>query len=66
MNLPKLKGIIAEKDISRKELCELWNCSPTAASGKVNGQIPIRLDEAQRFSEYANLTDNEKVEIFLS
>ena len=66
MNYPKLKAKIAEKSISRKELCSLWKCSPTAASNKVNGKLPIRLDEAQAFSEYAELSDYEKSEIFLT
>ena len=67
VNIPKLKGIIAEKDIKQTDLCVLWGCKTRqTVSGKVNGKIPISLDEAQRFSEFANLTDEEKVNIFLS
>lgn len=67
MNLPKLKGKIVEKRISRNDLCEIWGLrSLTAVSNKVTGKAPITLEEAKKFSEYADLTDNEKVEIFLS
>lgn len=67
MNLAKLKGTIVEKKISRNELCFLWGLKSTAAvSNKINGKTSITLDEAQRFSEYAHLTDREKVDIFLS
>lgn len=67
MNLPKLRGIIAEKKIKQKDLSVLWdNCSRQTVSNKVNGKAPITIDEAQKFSEFANLTDQEKVEIFLS
>ena len=67
INIPKLKGVIAEKGISQTDLCELWGCKTRqTVSGKVNGKVPISLDEAQRFSEYANLTDEEKIKIFLS
>lgn len=66
MNNARLKGVIAEKGIKRKELCALWGCTPASASNKVSGKLPIKLDEAQKFSEYAHLTDDEKVEIFLT
>ena len=66
MNHSKLKGAIAERGIKRDELCELWGCTPAAASNKVNGKSPISLTQAQSFSEYAHLTDKEKVEIFLT
>lgn len=67
MNIPKLKGVIAERGISQNDLCALWNNKTRqTVSNKVNGKAPISLDEAQRFSEYAKLTDEEKIDIFLS
>ena len=67
MNIPKLKGVIAERGISQNDLRELWGCKTRqTVSSKVNGKTPISLDEAQRFSEYAHLTDDEKVEIFFT
>ena len=66
MNIPKFKGKLAEKNIKINDLAKLWKCSRDGASRRANGHRAISLDEAQTFSEYANLTDNEKVDIFLS
>lgn len=66
MNTPKLKAKIAERNIKRAELGELWGCTRQTVYCKINGKTPISTDEAQRFSEYANLTDEEKINIFLS
>ena len=67
VNIPKLKGKIAERGISQNDLRELWGYKTRqVVSSKVNGRKPITLDEAQRFAEFAHLTDNEKVEIFFS
>ena len=66
MNIPKLKGALAERGIKSNDLGDLWGCSRQTVSGKINGKTPISLDEAQRFSEYAHLTDDEKVEIFFT
>ena len=66
MNLAKFKGKLAEKNINRKELCSLWGKTRQTVANKVNGKAPITVDEAQKFSELAELTDQEKVEIFLT
>ena len=66
MNLPKFRAKLAEKNIKINDLCGIWDRNRNGVSRRVNGKIPITLDEAQRFSEYADLTDSEKVEIFLS
>ena len=66
VNIPKLRAKLAENNIKVNDLVTLWGCTRACASRKVNGKSQITLDEAQRFSEYANLTDDEKVEIFLT
>lgn len=66
MNVPKFKAKLAENNIKIKELCEIWDCKRNKASRIANGKQAITLDEAQTFSKYANLTDAEKVEIFLN
>lgn len=67
MNIPKLKGVIAEKGIVHDDLRPLWgNCSRQTVSNKVNGKAPITLEEATKFSDYAGLTDTERANIFLS
>ena len=67
MNIPKLRAKVAEKNIKREELCKLWGLGcVTTVSNKINGKTPITLDEAQRFADYAGLTDEEIVVIFFS
>ena len=67
MNIPKLRAKVAEKNIKREDLCKLWGLGcVTTVSNKINGKTPITLDEAQRFADYAGLTDEEKLVIFFS
>ena len=67
MNIPKLRAKVAEKNIKREDLRLLWGLEcVTTVSNKINGKTPITLDEAQRFSDYAGLTDEEKLVIFFS
>ena len=66
MNTPKLKAKIAERNIKQAKLGEIWGCTRQTVYCKINGKTPITTDEAQKFSELAELTDTEKVNIFLS
>ena len=66
MNLPKLRGICVEKNISRKEIASLWKCTPQSVSLKLHGKLPITFDEASALSKKADLTDEEKFTIFLA
>jgi len=66
MNLPKFKGVLAEREIDRKELCFILGCGKSKLSAIMTGKKDMSLVEAQRFSKAARLTDEEKVKIFLS
>lgn len=67
MNLPKLRGKIAEKGFNQTDISRLFGgCTRQTVSNKVSGKTPITLDEAQRLSELLDLTDQEKLDIFLS
>lgn len=66
MNILKLKAKCVEKNISRDELAFILGCSSSSIQRKLAGKSPITVDEAQRFSKAANLTDEEKFSIFLS
>lgn len=66
MNLLKFKAKCVEANVSRNELCRLWNRNLKTVSNKMTGKTAITLDEAQTFAEFTNLSDTEKVEIFLS
>lgn len=64
INYPKLRGIIAEKNIKKDELAELWCCSRQAVYNKINGKAPMTQAEARNFSEFAKLNESEKFTIF--
>lgn len=64
INYPKLRGIIAERNIKQKELAALWEVSRQTVSNKLNGKIPITEFEAKSLSAYAKLSDKEKTTIF--
>lgn len=66
MNLLKLRGVCVEKNINRDELAFMWRCTPQTVSKKLHGKSPITFEEAKVFSKEAGLTDEEKVNIFLS
>lgn len=66
MNLPKLKGVCAEKEISRDEFGFIIGCGKSKLSAIWTGKKDLSLVEAQRFARAAELTDEEKVKIFLS
>lgn len=64
INYPKLRGIIAEKNIKKDELAELWCCSRQAVYNKINGKAPMTQAEAIALSIYAGLNEAEKLLIF--
>ena len=66
MNIPKFKGVMVEKGITRDELCNMWGKSMSTVQRKLDGKSPITLDEALVFSDRASLTDEEKYAIFLA
>ena len=65
MNLTKFNEFCEERKITPTILSEIWGISRQAVWCKKNGKYPITLDEAKKFSEYAKLTDKEKLNIFL-
>ena len=64
INYPKLRGIIAEKNIKKDELAELWCCSRQAVYNKINGKFNMTQAEAIALSIYAGLNEAEKLLIF--
>jgi hypothetical protein len=66
MDLKKFNEVCEAKKITVKELVALWNCTRQAVWCKKNGKYPITLDEAKKFSDYAKLTNQERIDIFLT
>lgn len=61
-----LKGKIVEKKTSYKECAKVLNVSITTFSNKMNRITKFTTYEAFLLSEFLKLTQEEKVDIFLS
>ena len=63
MNIPKLRGKIAEKEKSYTEIAKVINMSLTGLSLKIkDGRISVK--EASAISKFLGLTYDEVMEIF--
>ena len=65
MNLNKLKGKMRECDASYSKAADCLGLSVTAFSNKMNGRSKFYIDEIEKLSECLNLSDSEKIDIFL-
>ena len=65
-NANKVRGKLAEMQLTQKDVAKVWNCSLPTVSQKLNGLRPLFLDEAVSLSNLLELTDQEKVDIFFA
>ena len=65
-NANKVRGKLAEMQLTQKDVAKVWNCSLPTVSQKLNGLRPLFLDEAVSLANLLNLTDQEKVDIFFA
>lgn len=66
MNLDKVKGRLRENKITYDELSSMIGISVTTFNNKINGKQRFYIDEISKISEILNLTDEEKIDIFLN
>lgn len=66
MNNAKLRGKIAELGLNQKQVSELANIKTPTFCRKMSGKCEWDVLEAVRISNVLNLTDEERIEIFLS
>lgn len=66
MNLQKLKGKLVEQKANYSETANNLGLSVTAFSNKMNGKSKFYIDEIEKLSKQLNLSDAEKIDIFLS
>lgn len=66
MNLNKLKGKLREHNSNYNETADFLGLSVTAFSNKMNGKSKFYVDEIEKLSERLNLSDAEKIDIFLT
>ena len=58
MNVNKLRGLMAENNISRKYLAKKLGISVTSITNKLNGHTPFKIAEIQKVSEIFNVDIN--------
>lgn len=65
MNLPKLKGIIRERDRNYIQCANSIGKSVASFNKRMNGKVPFSIVELEDLGNYLEMTDNEKIEVFL-
>lgn len=65
MNLPKLKGIIREKNKNYIQCANAIGKSVASFNSKMNGRVAFGIDELEDLGNFLEMTDQEKAEIFL-
>lgn len=66
MNLDKLKGKLRENGLTQEQCAKLLDISISSFNNRINGNLNFYCYEAEKLGKVLNLTDKEKVEIFLS
>ncbi|HBE9482679.1 TPA: DUF739 domain-containing protein [Clostridioides difficile] len=66
MNPNKLKGKLVEKNLTYEDCSKILDISTTTFSNKVNGISRFYVCEAKLLSNILELSDLEKIEIFLN
>ena len=65
-NLNKLKGKLVEKGKTYRECSEYLGMTVATFNNKINGRGKFYIDEANKLSKFLELTNEEKIDIFLS
>lgn len=65
MDLSKLKGKIRERDKNYIDCANSIGKSVTSFNSKINGRVPFTIVELEDLGNFLNMTDDEKLEIFL-
>ena len=65
MNLPKLKGVIRERGKNYVQCANSIGKSVASFNSKINGKVAFTIVELEDLGNYLEMTDSEKVDIFL-
>lgn len=66
MNVDKLRGKLVEKKKTYEECSKYLGISITSFSNKMNSRTNFYVDEINKLSELLELTNQEKIDIFLN
>ncbi|MCF8002521.1 MAG: helix-turn-helix domain-containing protein [Halanaerobiales bacterium] len=59
IKLNKLKGLIAQNDMTQRDIASLINVAPNTLSRKMNGKTPFTLPEAKIIADFFGITIDE-------
>ncbi|MDR7856016.1 DUF739 family protein [Tissierella sp.] len=65
MNIDKLKGKLVEKKKTYEDCANALDVSITTFSNKMNGRGSLYIEEVNILSNFLDLTNTEKIDIFL-
>jgi hypothetical protein len=65
MNLPRLKGIIRERDRNYVQCANAIGKSVASFNSKMNGRVQFTICECEDLGNYLGMSDGEKIEVFL-
>lgn len=65
MNAQKLKGKLRECNVNYDKAAECLELSRASFNNKINGRSKFYIDEIEKISKLLQLSDAEKIEIFL-
>ena len=66
MKTNKLKGMLVEKKKSQAECAKVIGITVQNFNLKINGKSSFKLDEAEKLGNFLEMTEEEKLDIFLS
>lgn len=65
MNLPRLKGIIRERGKNYNQCAVAIGKSVAAFNSKINGRVSFNIEELESLGNFLEMSEGEKVDIFL-
>ncbi len=66
VNIPKLKGKLRERNVTYAQCAKEIGMSITSFSQKMNGKSRFYIDDLEKIGNLLNLSNPEKVDIFLN
>lgn len=66
INTNKIKGRMAELNLTQKDLAKAMGLSPSTISQKITGARPVTLDEAEAFASVLKIENEQFSEFFFA
>lgn len=66
INVSKIKGRLAELNLTQKDVAKALGIAPPTASQKINRVRPMDLDEAEKLADLLKIKDDEFRDYFFA